>query len=224
MHAMEWILLEEKLLEERNRNEGLRILHTQSDYREKKVPYRDKKGRSQHYHLDGYFVDAYSSEHAYEFNGCWYHGCPCCFSRDREALHVQGKNIQQCYIETIKKHQQLWGMGFVVHSVWSCDNLREGTSLEMMSSYLGKNANPLHVQRMRKRETTSAPHSPAYSSIPGAPWTSPSPPTLDTISSRYMKCCTGHPTNKSTAVQVGEDFSLSKSTCFSTSRPRPVDI
>ena len=51
MHAMEWILLQEK-----SRNEGLRIQHAQSDYGEKKVPYRDKKGRHHHYHLDGYFV------------------------------------------------------------------------------------------------------------------------------------------------------------------------
>ena len=51
MHAMEWILLQEK-----SGNEGLRIQHTQSDYGEKKVPYKDKKGRHHHYHLDGYFL------------------------------------------------------------------------------------------------------------------------------------------------------------------------
>ena len=99
---MEWILLEEKVLQERSGNEGLRIQHPQSDCREKNMPYRDKEGRC-HYHLDGYFVNASGHEHAYEFNGYWYHGCPHCFSRDREALHVQGKNIQQ----TIKKHDQL---------------------------------------------------------------------------------------------------------------------
>ena len=103
MHAMEWILLEEKKLQEKSGNKGLRIQHAQSDNGEKKVPYRDKKNRQHHYHLDGYFVDQCGREHAYESNGCWYHGCPCCFSRNREALHVQGKSIQQCYIKTIKK-------------------------------------------------------------------------------------------------------------------------
>ena len=122
---MKWILLQEKLLQEKSRNEGLRIQHAQSDYGEKKVPYRDKKGRCHHYHLDHYFVDACGGDHAYECKGCWYHGCPHCFSRDKEAVHVQGKNIQQHYIETIKKHQQLQDMGFVVHSIWSCDHLRE---------------------------------------------------------------------------------------------------
>ena len=114
-----------KLLQEKSRNEGLRIQHAQSDYREKKVLYRDKKGRHHHHYLDGYFVYAFGCKHAYEFNGCCYHGCPCCFSRDRKALHIQGKNIQQHYIETIKKHQQLQDMDFVVHSIQSYDYLRE---------------------------------------------------------------------------------------------------
>ena len=86
MHAMEWILLEETC-----RNEGLRIQHAQSANGEKKVPYRDKKGRQHHYHLDGYFVDTCGCEHAFEFNGCWYHRCPHCFSRDREALPCSRK-------------------------------------------------------------------------------------------------------------------------------------
>ena len=107
MHAMERILLEEKLLQEKSGNEGLRIQYAQSDYGVKKVLYRDKKGRCHHYHLNGSFVDACGCKHAYGSNGCWYHGCPHCFSRDREALHIQRKNIQQHYIETIKKHQQL---------------------------------------------------------------------------------------------------------------------
>ena len=107
MHAMEWILLEEKKLQEKSGNKGLRIQHVQSDNGEKKVPYRDKKSRRHHYHLDGYFVDQCGHDHDYEFYGCWYHSCPCCFSRNREALHVQGKSIQQRYIETIKKQEQL---------------------------------------------------------------------------------------------------------------------
>ena len=45
MHAMEWILLEEKVLQERTGNEGLRIQHAQSDCGEKNIPYRDKEGR-----------------------------------------------------------------------------------------------------------------------------------------------------------------------------------
>ena len=45
MHVMEWILLEEKVLQERSENEGLRIQHAQSDCNEKNIPYRDKEGK-----------------------------------------------------------------------------------------------------------------------------------------------------------------------------------
>ena len=45
MHAMEWVLLEEKKLQEKSGNKGLRIQHAQSDNGEKKVPYRDKNSR-----------------------------------------------------------------------------------------------------------------------------------------------------------------------------------
>ena len=38
-------------------------------------------------------------------------------------------SITQHYIETIKKHQQLWHMGFVVHSIWPCNYLRERCKL-----------------------------------------------------------------------------------------------
>ena len=159
MHTMEWILLQEKLLQEKSGNEGLRIQHAQSDYWEKKVSYRDKKGRHHHYHLDGYFVDAWGHEHAYELNGCWYHGCPHCFSRDREALYIQGKNIQQHYIETIKKLQQLWDMGFVVHSIWSCDYLRERDMLGDDATLPTEKCQPLNIRDFGGRTNAIVLHS-----------------------------------------------------------------
>ena len=68
MHAMEWILLEEKILQEKSGNEGLRIQHAQSANGEKKVPYRDKKSRQHHYCLDAYFVNTCGHKHAYDIN------------------------------------------------------------------------------------------------------------------------------------------------------------
>ena len=38
--------------------------------------YRDEVGRLRQYKSDGYFVDSKGSQHAMEFNGCWYHGSP----------------------------------------------------------------------------------------------------------------------------------------------------
>ena len=40
-------------------------------------------------------MDAEGNQHAMEFNGCWYHGCPRCYPNDRESLQVMGKTLQQ---------------------------------------------------------------------------------------------------------------------------------
>ena len=138
--------MERILLQEKSRNEGLRIQHAQSDYRQKKVLYRDKKGRCHHYHLDGYFVNACSHEHAYEFNGCWYHICLIVSPGIGKHSMFKEKNIQQHYIETIKKHQQLWDMGFVIHSIWSCDYLRERHMLRDDVPLPGEKCEPLNIR------------------------------------------------------------------------------
>ena len=41
-----------------------------------------------------------------EFNGCWYHGCPRCYSSNRESLQVMEKTMQQQYVETLKKKKK----------------------------------------------------------------------------------------------------------------------
>ena len=91
--AMQWILSEESKLQGVDKN--IKIRHAKSFLGEKCVTYRDEFGRLQHYKLDGYFVDAEGNQHAMEFNGCWYHGCPQCYPSDRESLQVMGKTLQQ---------------------------------------------------------------------------------------------------------------------------------
>ena len=91
--AMQWILSGESKMQQVDKN--FKIRHTKSFLGEKCVTYRDVFGRLQHYKLDGYFVDAEGNQHAMEFNGCWYHGCPRCYPNDRESLQVMGKTLQQ---------------------------------------------------------------------------------------------------------------------------------
>ena len=91
--AMQWILSEESKMQRVDKN--FKIRHAKSFLGEKHVTYRDEFGRLRHYKLDGYFVDAEGNQHAMEFNGCWYHGCPRCYPSDRESLQVMGKTLQQ---------------------------------------------------------------------------------------------------------------------------------
>ena len=60
--------------------------------------YDVKAGKQLFYVVDGYFVDSKGVEHVLEFNGCWYHGCPRCYPRDRDTLKLR-------YLETLKKEK-----------------------------------------------------------------------------------------------------------------------
>ncbi len=47
---------------------------------------------------------------AYEFNGCYYHGCPKCFS-----------NRKCAYDKTMAREKLLIDAGLKVESIWECD-------------------------------------------------------------------------------------------------------
>ena len=91
-----------------------------------------------------------------EFNGCWYHGCPRCYSSNRESLQVMGKTIQQRYIETLQK-KVLQELGFIVHEMWYCDYKLYHTSndlkvvaeeepLRIRDAYFGGRTNAINLK------------------------------------------------------------------------------
>ena len=85
------------------------------------MKYYDHFNRKRHYRLDGYYVDEYRRDHALEFNGCWYHGCPRCFPRDRDTLMIQGKSLSKRFSETLHKKKVLEELGYLIHEMWVCD-------------------------------------------------------------------------------------------------------
>ena len=87
--------------------------------------YDVKAGKQLFYAVDGYFVDSKDVEHVLKFNGCWYHGCPSCYPGDRDTLMINTKSLKMRYFETLKKEKASTSMGYVVHSMWSCDFLRQ---------------------------------------------------------------------------------------------------
>ena len=92
---------------------------------EKRLTYHLPSGKKILYKLDGYFVDAQGTSHALEFHGCWYHGCPTCYPRDRDEIRLYGKSMAQRYRETLEKMERLREKGFVVECIWSCQFERD---------------------------------------------------------------------------------------------------
>ena len=69
------------------------------------------------YRLDGFDE---RSNPAYEVQGCFWHGCPKCYSRDTINT-VNGKTMHELYQETLEKIIYLKSRGFNIVEVWECD-------------------------------------------------------------------------------------------------------
>ena len=75
--------------------------------------------------LSGMLVYGYdaTTRTAYEFNGCFYHGCPRCFPRQRYKVSVRrgDRTFQECYEATKAKKAKLEAEGYAVVTQWECD-------------------------------------------------------------------------------------------------------
>ena len=97
---MEWVLWFQHKY-----HKNVWIRHARSVQGEKCILYDIKAGKQLSYLVDGYFVDSKDVEHVLEFNGCWYHGCPRCYPRDRDTLMINTKSLKLRYLETLKKEK-----------------------------------------------------------------------------------------------------------------------
>ena len=69
--------------------------------------------------IGSYYVDGLAATvgRVYEFHGCWFHGCPRCFSKD--TVHPYRKlTMGQVYEETMKRQRHLEASGYEVVTMW----------------------------------------------------------------------------------------------------------
>ena len=60
---------------------------------------------------------------AYEFNGCFYHGCLSCFPKNRFDTTRRGgdRTLQECFEATLAKRKRLEAAGWIVVTMWECE-------------------------------------------------------------------------------------------------------
>ena len=71
-----------------------------------------------------YFVDGYDpvTRTVYEFNGCFYHGCPKCYPvRDIKHYASPDRTFEELYQATLAKRMALLRAGFKVLEIWQCE-------------------------------------------------------------------------------------------------------
>ena len=96
-----------------SRSQSLDIQHA-CNGGEHVIRHRDKT-----YHVDGY--DPHTGT-AYEFHGCYWHGCPTCFPvRDKQHYKLGEQTSRDLYEETLKKEGILREQGYTVHVMWECE-------------------------------------------------------------------------------------------------------
>ena len=73
--------------------------------------------------INGHYVDGYHEESrtVFEFNGCYWHGCPTHFPDRNRVQHHQCLTMHQLYILTIGKSEELRKAGYQVVEFWECD-------------------------------------------------------------------------------------------------------
>lgn len=76
-----------------------------------------------HIKLDG--VDGYNGI-AYEFWGCYFHGCPKCFP-NRDTITYKERTHRINYVRTIEKIRIIKELGFELVQMWECDYKKSKT-------------------------------------------------------------------------------------------------
>ena len=72
-----------------------------------------------------YFVDGYDpqTQTVYEFNGCFWHGCPRCHPQNRHAKHAVNpdRTMEELWRATLAKETALRLGGYTLEVMWECD-------------------------------------------------------------------------------------------------------
>ena len=75
--------------------------------------------RVDNYKLDGYYETVAGERVALEFEGCLWHGCPKCYSKDT-INPVNGLTMAELYQQTLDKLKYLHSKGYMVVTKWEC--------------------------------------------------------------------------------------------------------
>ena len=102
--------------------------------------------------LHGMLVDGFdaTTNTVYEFNGCFYHGCPRCFPKRRTTVTARrgDRSMYECYEATQKKKERLEAHGYAVVTRWECEwdeTVKTNTTLtDFVTEEKRKYAEPLN--------------------------------------------------------------------------------
>lgn len=105
---------------------------------ETKLTIEHAKNTGEHKIKDSrYLADGYNEQHniVFEFNGCYYHGCPNCFERDDLNTKTK-KTFGELYEKTQIKQEYVINKGYKYIEIWECDWNEIKISTELKNIYI----------------------------------------------------------------------------------------
>lgn len=132
-----------KWLEYTANKNNIKIQHALNG-REHKVEYVNRNDESSFYRTDGYCQE---TKTVYEFNGCYYHGCPKCFNAKSKN---RGITMEELLRKTNERKLKLESLGYKVESIWSCEWEKMSSKKEVKS--ILKTFNKKVIERLNGRE------------------------------------------------------------------------
>jgi len=89
----------------------------------------------------------------YEFDGCYFHGCPACFrKRDTNLVNTGHDTPESRYQATKVKKARLEASGYHVESIWECEFRRLKQERDDISAFIAGNPPPSIVNIMEPRK------------------------------------------------------------------------
>ena len=111
LKALQWIYFQEKQIPKQGACQD-RIRHV-----------RNAGEQSIHTSTQRYFVDGYdvTTKTVYEFNGCFFHGCPSCYpNRNVRNYATPDRTVEELYQATLSKRMNILREGYNVKEIWEC--------------------------------------------------------------------------------------------------------
>ena len=72
----------------------------------------------------------------FQYHGCFFHGCPDCYTTERDAPYKQYPSLSEKYKNTIEISNGIINAGYVLEEMWDCEWRTVKKSLKLDNSYL----------------------------------------------------------------------------------------
>ena len=123
--------------------------------KERNIKIQHTKNLKEH-RVGRFKVDGYCEELnlCFEYNGCYFHGCPRCFPRERHTAFrdKQCEMLEQRYERTLARQERLESLGYRVEVLWECEFKHMIKTNARLADFVKQNFYKTEVESINPRD------------------------------------------------------------------------